>query len=129
MELFFNLAWGLLAVASIFLWMRIECRKGAARRHSVIALLTLIVILFPVVSVSDDLGALQNPAETDSIQRRDNIASPAHSIFPALAARCESGLADLSFGFAHWASLRNISIAAPAIPAPTGILNRPPPAA
>lgn len=60
------------------LWLRMvsQGRDGRARWGiQVVALLLLIVILFPVISVTDDLMAAQNPAETDSVQRRNLEAS------------------------------------------------------
>jgi hypothetical protein len=76
MELFLNFAWALLAIASVCLWMRLERRAGVERRLPLIALALLIVILLPVISVSDDLQVLQNPAESDTFQcqRRDCLA-------------------------------------------------------
>ena len=129
MELILNLIWGLLAIASICLWARIECRTGAERRLPIIALLVLIVILFPVISVSDDLWSIQNPAETDTVQRRDHLVSPVHSIFPALAALCEPFLAEMRFGFLNSRAPAISRILAYASPAPAPFLNRPPPAA
>jgi hypothetical protein len=129
MELILNLAWALLAVLSICLWAHVERREGTARSPQIVALLILIVILFPVISVSDDIWALQSPAEADSVQRRDHLVSPEHSIYPVLDALCEPGLADVSLGFPRWASLRNIPITSPVAPAPSGIQNRPPPTA
>ena len=129
MELILNLAWALLGAVSICLWARLECRKGVERRMPIVALLMLIVILFPVISVSDDLWSIQNPAETDSIQRRDHLASSSHSIFPALDTVCEPGLAEMSFGFGNWASVANSAVPAPPTPPPARIQNRPPPTA
>ena len=44
-----------------------------------VALLLLIVVLFPVISVTNDLMAAQNPAETDSVQRRNLEVSVLHA--------------------------------------------------
>jgi hypothetical protein len=44
---------------------------GATRRTQMVALAVLILILFPVISVTDDLQAIQNPAEVDSCLRRE----------------------------------------------------------
>lgn len=129
MELILNLAWGLLAVASICLWARVERRKGAERRSPVIALLMLIVILFPIISVSDDLWSIQNPAETDTVQRRDQLSSPPHSIFPALAAICESVVREMRFGFLKSSPPVISEMLVLTAPVPVKMLNRPPPAA
>jgi hypothetical protein len=75
MELFLNSAWALLAVAIVYLWLRLGRRAVSERQMSFVALVMLIVILFPVISVSDDLWSIQNPAETDTCQRRDHCAA------------------------------------------------------
>jgi hypothetical protein len=129
MELILNLAWGLLAFASVCLWARVERRKGAERRSPVIALLMLIVILFPIISVSDDLWSIQNPAETDTVQRRDQISSPPHSIFPALAAICESVVREMRFGVLKSSHPVISEMLALTAPVPVKMLNRPPPEA
>jgi len=50
-----------------------------------IALGALLLILFPVISVSDDLWSVQNPAEADTCLRRNDTPSGAHAILPPLA--------------------------------------------
>ena len=87
MELFLNLAWVALAALMFCLWLRFASHTGPDRRienrrAQFVALAVLLLILFPVISVTDDLQALQNPAETDTCQRRNHIVSNAHSIFP-----------------------------------------------
>jgi hypothetical protein len=129
MELFFNSVWALVAVASVWLWLRLGRRTIADRHMSAIALVMLIVILFPVISVSDDLWSVQNPAEPDTSQRRDHRASCPHSIFPAIAATPEPVLADLSMGFQRLAAPINLQLPAFENPALDPIQNRPPPAA
>jgi hypothetical protein len=89
----------------------------------------LIVILFPIISVSDDLWSIQNPAETDTVHRRDQLASPPPSIFPALAALCESVVAEMRFGFLNSSPPVIAEIRALTAPVPVKMLNRPPPAA
>jgi hypothetical protein len=129
MELILNIAWGLLAVISFYLWIQAEHRSGTDRRLQIVALLMLIVVLFPVISVSDDLWSIQNPAETDTLQRRDHLASPAQSIFPALATICEPFFAAMRFGFLNSPRPAISQVFVFASPTPVRILNRPPPAA
>ncbi len=85
MELFFNLSWAALSMILVFLWMRFAPRDGASRRMQFVALAVLILVLFPVVSVTDDLQAALNPAETDACQRRSHVLTIAHSVIPAIA--------------------------------------------
>src|ERR1035438_6715069 len=85
MELVLNLAWVLLAALMFCLWLRFAPRTDVDRRMQFVALAVLLLILFPVISVTDDLQAMQNPAEADCLLRRDHACSTAYSIFPALA--------------------------------------------
>jgi len=126
MELFLNSAWAALAVFSLVVWLRADDRSQ--RRLPFTAWIMFVVILFPVVSVSDDLWSIQNPAETDTTLRRDHIGSAFHIHLPHLAALPQSA-------YLHPASAYD------ALPAPTErqgripfnpafdfIQNRPPPA-
>ena len=54
MEIILNLAWIFLAAVIMWLWLRYAPCEGASRRTQVAALAMLIVILFPVISVTDD---------------------------------------------------------------------------
>ena len=71
MELILNLAWILVAIAALACWQL--TRTHAKDRFSqLFALATLLFILFPVISITDDLWAAHNPAETDVLIRRDD---------------------------------------------------------
>src|ERR1700722_11122625 len=85
MELVLNLAWALSAIVVVCSWLRFGPRAGAGRPAQLVALAVLILILFPVISVTDDLQAAQNPAEVDFCLRRDHVVSNSHSTFPAVA--------------------------------------------
>jgi hypothetical protein len=70
-ELILNLVW---LVASIFLvaaWIW-SIRKGYIEFEwaTLIALILLIVILFPVISMTDDMVMMRAPAEIEHIMRR-----------------------------------------------------------
>jgi hypothetical protein len=129
MESTLNFAWALLAAGMLILWLR-HARSNSARWGTqVAALAMLILILFPVISVTDDLQALQNPAESESYLRRDHATVSPHSIFPAVAALPPCVFSGVCFGF--------LGSAAPSLhrapvvrnPALAAIQNRPPPAA
>ncbi|HUV71025.1 MAG TPA: hypothetical protein VMW15_15295 [Terracidiphilus sp.] len=128
MELFLNSGWALVAIASLCLWIPLGRRTAANGRLSFIALVVLIVTLFPVISVSDDLWCLHNPAETDTCQRRDYGVSCPHSIFP-VATLPESAVAAPVFGFQRLALQPYAPPQLAANPALTPIHNRPPPSA
>jgi hypothetical protein len=92
-EIILNLAWALVAIGAICIWQRTETRVGRERHLPFIALVMLIVILFPVISVSDDLWSIQNPAETDTLQRRDQLEPCTHFLLLPVATLCETVLA------------------------------------
>jgi hypothetical protein len=129
MEMLLNFAWGLLAALMLCLWVHLAPRSSADRRMQFVALAVLLLILFPVISVTDDLQAMQNPAETDSCQRRDHAGSAPHSILTPVAAMPLPAVAELQYGV--WRV--SIQSAGPARvidhPALASIQNRPPPAA
>ncbi len=129
MELVLNLAWVLAATTMFCLWLRSAPRADADRRMQLLALAVLLLILFPVVSVTDDLQAVQNRAEADCLLRRGHGCSTVCSILPAVAIPSLPAVADLSFGVLRMAAPG--SPHAPVIddPALAPIQNRPPPAA
>ncbi|MGC1462900.1 MAG: hypothetical protein WA802_11910, partial [Terracidiphilus sp.] len=99
------------------------------RHMSFVALVMLIVVLFPVISVSDDLWSIQNPAETDTCQRRDHSAACPHASFPAVAALPEAAFLGLTFDVLSHDAPRQAQFFAIQSPALHSIQNRPPPAA
>jgi len=128
MELTLNFVWALLTALMVGLWLRCGARKST-RRMQLGALALLVLILFPVVSVTDDLQAAHNPAEADCCLRRDHER-------PNLSARLSGApalplpvFAGISFGPIRLTALN-------VCPAPfvelltlASIQNRPPPSA
>ena len=134
MELVLNLAWVLIAALMFCLWLRftpqaVPNQRSLDRCMQFVALAVLLLILFPVISVTDDLQAIQNPAETDSSLRRDHIVASSHSIFPAIAALPLPVFAELSFGAPRLAATRSFPVPTINQPALAPVQNRPPPAA
>jgi len=129
MELFLNLAWGALAVVIVRLWMLHAPRERASRRTQIAALAMLILILFPVISVTDDLQAAQNPAEDDISMRRDHATANPHSIFPVAAGLPTPNSAELSFGFIGYFVPSGTFVPSVDNPALFPVQNRPPPVA
>jgi hypothetical protein len=79
MELFLNLAWLLLSAMLIAGY--VVCAHSSVRSWRwtiVIALTLLIIILLPAISMTDDLAAINNPAETDHLLRRHQIPLDLH---------------------------------------------------
>lgn len=83
MELLLNLAWLLLALPAIWLW-RASRPAPAAKFKSLqclLALACMLVILFPVVSATDDLHAMraemeESPAGKRTVRQANNDKTP-----------------------------------------------------
>jgi hypothetical protein len=129
MELLLNLLWVLLAALMLCLWVKMTRRSGSDRRMQLISLALLLLLLFPVISVTDDLQAAQNPAEADCCLRRGHGCAAHHFISPPFAAPPPSIFAELSFGFLRLASPGGPPAPFLAHPELDPIQNRPPPAA
>jgi hypothetical protein len=73
MELLLNLAWVLLALPAYWLWRR-DAEARVARRVSspqcLLALGCVLVLLFPVISASDDLHAMRAEMEESASSKR-----------------------------------------------------------
>ncbi len=129
MESLLNLVWVLMAVSCLCLWFRFGGRTGCDRRVSFVALVMLLIILFPVVSVSDDLWSVQNPAETDTCQRRAHRDLCLHTSLPAIATLPLPAFAELSFAIQRFSVSLHSSQPVPDNPALDPIQSRPPPIA
>ena len=129
MELVLNVAWGLLAGVMFCLWLRFRSREGVDRRGQILALAVLLLILFPVISLTDDLQAALNPAEADVSLRRDQGSSLPHTTLPVVAALPVSRLAELSFSVQHTVAPGSLDSPIFDLPALTPIQNQPPPPA
>ena len=129
MELFLNLAWLLMALILISLWVLLKPQAEERRRNSVIALAMLIVVLFPVVSVSDDLWSVQNPAEADTSLRRDHLSPSAHAAFPVVLGSPETIFCGLENTWVFNRVLHQRPLITAQSRLPESIQNRPPPTA
>lgn len=129
-EAFLNFAWMSLAAVLVCLWFRYRDEDNSSRRRQIVAIVILVAILFPVISVSDDLFAIQNAAEVDNCQRRDHLVpSNAHPVLPVIAAVLTSLHSALSLGFLQYVAPRNLPLYAVDQPDLAAIQNRPPPMA
>jgi hypothetical protein len=73
MELLLNLLWVLLALPAYWLWRRdAEARSArwVSALQGLLALGCVLVLLFPVISASDDLHAMRAEMEDSSISKR-----------------------------------------------------------
>ena len=130
MELFLNLAWLLIAGVIACLWLCGRDHESGDRRGQFIALVMLIAILFPVISVSDDLLAIQSANETNSYERRDHLLpSNIHPVQPIPAILASIPPAGTGFGFLHFITPGRLPVQKPECLESVSISNRPPPAA
>ncbi len=78
MELLLNIVWLLLSLSLVFLWKRGVRRFGTQSklpdlRIQLIALALLVVILLPVISMTDDIQAIST-AEIEHVTRKVDMA-------------------------------------------------------
>ncbi|HEY1984087.1 MAG TPA: hypothetical protein VGG85_01690 [Terracidiphilus sp.] len=129
MELLLNLAWLSVAATMVSLWLRSDFGGRADRGRQLIAIVVLIAILFPVISVSDDLLAIQNASEVDNILRRDHLVpSDIHPVQPILTVPAQLLFAALGVGFSRFVTQGYLPVPKPVHPGLASIDNRPPPA-
>jgi hypothetical protein len=98
MEIVLNVAWAICSLGLILYWARTSASNPVPRGRQIFALAMVVLLLLPVISLSDDLMAMQGPAETDSCLRRVLQTSDAHpSVVPTSFALPEEIVAALSF--------------------------------
>lgn len=123
MELLLNLAWLLLALPAFWLWQ--DARTAPATRkftacQGLLALGCLLVILFPVVSASDDFRAMraemeESPASKRSIGQSsgENPTASRSPIQPPLAVTSHT----VAFHEQGWHFAAAMVVSTPATPA------------
>lgn len=73
MELLLNLLWLLLAMPAFWLWRYSRTapeRRKASPFHCLLALVCMLVVLFPVISATDDLRAMRAESEESPVSKR-----------------------------------------------------------
>jgi len=71
MELLLNLVWILLALPAYWLWRRsMGAERGPSSLQCVLALGCTLVLLFPVISATDDLHAMRAEMEESASSKR-----------------------------------------------------------
>lgn len=77
MEALLNLVWLLLTLPALWLWRKASpCSRSRRPRSSLLILGCLLILLFPVISVSDDLQAMR--PEVEEAATRDGTRNSAH---------------------------------------------------
>jgi len=130
LELFLNLAGVCVALALVCLWLwgtRTGCAPGGNRATQFIAMALLILIIFPIISVTDDLLAAEKVAETDSLLRRGHELAGTHAAIPLAACPGEAALLLQPRMKWHRIAALVLPHRVPSEPALAPIENRPPP--
>jgi len=70
MEIILNIAWALCSFGLICFWFRNSASNPIQRKTQILALAMVVLLLLPVISLSDDLMAMQGPAESDTCLRK-----------------------------------------------------------
>lgn len=129
METAFNFVWAILVAAGLVFWWRAESPEGRSKSAQLCALAMVALILFPVISVTDDFRAAQNPAEADSCLRRMDPAAHQHTIVPDTAGLPPGHEAEPSIALLGRVAMREEHVPAAPIPVPSFLFSRPPPSA
>jgi hypothetical protein len=130
MELALNLGWMALATVMCWLWVHHARRQGPRRAVQFIALTLVLISMFVVITIYDDMAMAQNPAETRCFQQReDELGTHVHAPLQPVADLTALFFAVPSFDSTDSTVLANLLAPALKVPATNSILNRPPPAA
>jgi hypothetical protein len=76
LELFLNIVWAGIAATLLLFWAGPRATRADARKSGIalLALLCVICILFPIVSMTDDLNA--SPAEPETVKSQLAMVTP-----------------------------------------------------
>jgi accessory gene regulator protein AgrB len=129
MELFLNLGWMTLATAMCWLWVRYGRREGRGRSAQLVSLGLVLVMMFVVITMYDDMAMAQNPAETRCFLREDESGAHAHVSLHPVAASILALAAEPPFNSFRLASPGGFLVPNVTVPVLSSIQNRPPPSA
>jgi hypothetical protein len=79
MENLLNLCWVLLAMAALLAWRCQAAHERAGQRGRLVALLCVMVLMFPVISATDDLHPAGQAIE-DSSKRTQSVCATLKSV-------------------------------------------------
>jgi hypothetical protein len=128
MELVLNLVWMALAIAMGWLWVRYARRQGHGRWAQFVCLGLVLVMMFVVITMYDDMAMAQNPAETRSFQREDDLGGHAHPALHPVIASIPVPAAEFPFNTSRFAVPGGLLVPTVKVSALSSIQNRPPPA-
>jgi hypothetical protein len=129
MELALNLGWTAMAAAMCWLWVRYARREGRGGLAQFVSLALVLVVMFVVITMYDDMAMAQNPAETRCFQREDDLGAHAHvPLHPAVASPPMLA-AELPLNTSRFAGPGSLLVPTVKVPPLFSIQNRPPPVA
>jgi len=128
MEIVLNIAWAFCSLGLIAAWLHGSRSNPAPRRTQIMSLAMAVLLLLPVISLSDDLMAMQSPAETDTCLRRAQHSGDLH---PTVAS-ASWALAVLTFAEFAWGGYSQVVPGSSRVTPPLSVLprsleSRPPP--
>ena len=129
MELALNLEWMAMAIAMCWLWVRHARREGRGRMTQFISLALVLVMMFVVITMYDDMAMAQSPAETRCFQREDDLGAHAHAPLHPVVASTPTLAAELPFNTFRFGLPGSLLVPTVKVPVLSSIQNRPPPAA
>ncbi|WP_263351997.1 hypothetical protein [Acidicapsa acidisoli] len=130
MEIILNIAWAVCSLGLIWIWSRNADSDSVPRRTQVLALAMVVLLLLPVISLSDDLMAMQGPAESDTCLRRALHSDDTHpSWAPTSFALPEQMVTALTLSGYSQEVLEEYSPATPGASLTRSLDSRPPPLA
>jgi len=130
MELLLNILWVLLTVPAVLVWMRTPEQRLSSKRGlcSLFVLGCALLLLFPVISASDDLHAMRPEIEESTASKKIAIHVVAPHASPAWGLACAvtlvsvipqvhvcSKVIDFSVAFPQEAALFAIGARAPPV--------------
>jgi hypothetical protein len=129
MELALNLGWTAMATAMCWLWVHHARREGRGRSAQFVSLALVLVMMFVVITMYDDMAMAQNPAEARCFQREDDLGAHAHAPFHPVVASTLLLVAELPFNTFRFVVPGSLLVKTVKVPVLSSIQNRPPPAA
>jgi hypothetical protein len=128
MELALNLGWTAMAIAMCCLWARYASHEGPGRRVQFIALALVLVTMFVVITMYDDMAMAQNPAETRCFQNDDRFGAHMHATLHPAVALAPTFAVEIALNSFRFAGKGNLPVPTMRANGLSSIQNRPPPA-
>ncbi len=108
-------------------WHSAGTKDRASRCAQLVALGMLALILFPVISITDDFWAWQNPAEADTCLRRTDLLAHPHAPVQEFAIPPARQTAELQVAVPGWLLANQTEVPIPEPAARSVLSGRPPP--